>query len=150
MARSQETFSKKEKEKKKLIKARDKEQRKADRKDSAVDGSNLDNMLAYIDENGNITSTPPDPTKKKKINAEDIEVNVRRQEDLPPEDIIRKGTVSFFNDSKGFGFIVDQVSQESIFVHIKGVLDQIKERDKVTFEIEMGPKGPTAVRVKLI
>ena len=151
MGRSQETFNKKENEKKRAKKKQDKEQKKEERKANAAKGQSLDDMMAYVDENGNISSTPPDPTKKKKvINQEDIQIGVPKQEDLAPVDIVRKGTVTFFNDSKGYGFIKDHDTQESIFVHVNGLTNPIKENDKVTFEVEMGQKGPTAVKVKLV
>lgn len=150
MGRSQETFSKKEKEKKKLRKRQDKEQKKEDRKANSDKGKELDEMLAYVDDDGNITSTPPDPTKKKKvIKQEDIKIGTAKQEDLEPVDPIRKGIVAFFNPSKGYGFIKDQETQESIFVHQTGLVDAINENNRVTFEVEMGQKGPTAVKVKL-
>ena len=60
------------------------------------------------------------------------------------------GTVKFFNESKGYGFIKDHESQESIFVHVNGLEDPVKENDKVTFETEMGQKGINAIKVKLI
>jgi cold shock CspA family protein len=149
MAKSRETFNKKETEKNKEKKRKEKEQRKEERKANSKSGSKLEDMLAYVDENGNITSTPPDPTKKRVIREEDIEVSVRKQDPNQKVDPMRKGRVTFFNDSKGYGFIKDQDSQESIFVHINSVDGQIKEGDKVTFEVEMGPKGPNAVRVKI-
>jgi cold shock CspA family protein len=62
---------------------------------------------------------------------------------------IRNGTVTFFNDSKGYGFIKDLATQESIFVHINDLESPISENDKVTFETEKGHKGLNAVRVKL-
>jgi hypothetical protein len=64
MARSQETFNKKEAEKRKAQKRKEKEQRKEERKANAKEGKSLEEMMAYVDEDGNITSTPPDPTKK--------------------------------------------------------------------------------------
>jgi cold shock CspA family protein len=149
MAKSRETFNKKETEKNKSKKRKEKEQRKEERKANSKSGSKLEDMMAYVDENGNITSTPPDPTKKRVIREEDIEVSVRKQDPNLKVDPIRKGRVTFFNDSKGYGFIKDQESQESIFVHINSVDGQIKEGDKVSFEVEMGPKGPNAVRVKI-
>lgn len=106
-------------------------------------------MLAYLDENGNLSSKPPDPRKKITINVEDIEIGVRKQEPVNPEDLIRKGIVTFFNDSKGYGFIKDIETQESVFVHINSLNEPIKEQNKVTFEVEMGPKGANAVNVKL-
>ena len=61
-----------------------------------------------------------------------------------------QGTVKFFNTEKGLGFIKHDVSNKETFVHASGLIDEIKENDKVTFEVEMGQKGPTAVRVKLV
>jgi len=147
MGRSTETFSKKEREKKKAKKHLDKKEKAEDRKSSATKGKGLEDMMAYVDENGNITSTPPDPTKKKKISVDDIQIGVPKQEDIV-EEIERNGSVTFFNDSKGYGFIRDLQSQESVFVHINALSEPIKEGDKVTFEIERGPKGLTAVKVK--
>jgi cold shock CspA family protein len=149
MAKSRETFNKKETEKNKEKKRKEKEARKEERKANAKSSTNWEDMVAYVDENGNITSTPPDPTKKRVIKEEDIEIGVPKQSNVKV-DPIRKGKVTFFNDSKGYGFIKDLDSQESIFVHINSVIDQIKENDKVTFEVEMGHKGPNAVRVKVV
>jgi cold shock CspA family protein len=144
MGRSQETFGKKEKEKKRLKKRQDKSKRKEERKANPGGGS-LDDMIAYVDENGMITDTPPDITKKRKIDASTIEISVPKKED---EDPIRTGRVEFFNTAKGYGFIKDLENQEKYFVHVNGLLDQIKESDKVTFELEKGLKGMMAVRVK--
>ena len=59
------------------------------------------------------------------------------------------GTVKFFNESKGFGFIVDNASNEEFFVHVTGLVDKIREGDAVTFDVENGRKGMNAVEVKL-
>ena len=59
------------------------------------------------------------------------------------------GTVKFFNESKGFGFIVDNSSKEEIFVHVSGLVDNIREGDQVTFNYEEGKKGRNAVDVKI-
>lgn len=151
MAKSQETSNKKDLEKKKLQKKKEKEQRKEERKANAKEGKSFEDMLAYVDENGNITSTPPDPTKKKVIKEEDIVIGVRKQEPGEnQENSARKGRVTFFNTSKGYGFIKDLQTQESIFVHIHAVSTPIKENDTVTFETERGPKGLNAVRVKVV
>lgn len=148
MGRSQETFSKKEKEKKRLKKQLDKKEKAEDRKSNSDKGKSLEDMMAYIDENGNITSTPPDPTRRKKVvQAESIQIGVPKQEAVVHE-IIRNGTVTFFNESKGYGFIKDLQSQDSVFVHINGIVEQIKEGDKVTFETEQGQKGLNAIKVK--
>lgn len=60
-----------------------------------------------------------------------------------------QGTVKFYNEAKGFGFIVDDSSKEEIFVHSTGLIDQIKEGDKVTFDTTRGKKGMNAVSVKI-
>jgi cold shock CspA family protein len=149
MGRSQETFNKRDKEKKRLKKKQDKLQKKEERK-TTDSGKSFEDMFAYVDENGNLTSTPPDPKHKTAVKIEDIQISISRQADADPADLIRKGTVAFFNDSKGYGFIRDHESQESIFVHINGLLDRVKENDKVTFETEKGQKGLNAIKVKLI
>ncbi len=146
MAKSQETFSKKEKEKKRLKKRQDKLIKKEERKADSVGGS-LESMMAYVDEYGNITDTPPDPTKKKKIIASNIEIGVPKRED-EPEAAARQGKISYWNDSKGYGFIKDLITQENVFVHINGTLEAVKEGDTVTFEVERGQKGMNAVGVK--
>jgi cold shock CspA family protein len=150
MGRSQETFSKKEKEKKRHKKRQDKEQKKEERQENSNKGKGLDEMLAYVDDNGNITDTPPDPSKKRIVKQEDIQIGISRQEPIDPADLIKKGTVTFFNASKGYGFIKDHDTQESIFVHQNSLSAPIKENDKVTFEVEKGLKGLNAVNVKPI
>ncbi|MEO5685474.1 MAG: cold shock domain-containing protein [Chitinophagaceae bacterium] len=145
-----ETWNKKEREKKKQQNKKEKAERKQERQEKAKDGNNLESMMAYLDENGNLSSKPPDPRKKIIINAEDIEIGVPKHEPMNPEDLIRKGIVTFFNDSKGYGFIKDLETQESIFVHINALTEAIKENNKVSFEVEMGPKGANAVNVKLV
>lgn len=150
MAKSQATYSKKENEKKRLKKQKDKQEKKEERQSNAKKGLALEEMFAYVDENGNISSTPPDPKKKKIFNLEDVQIGITRQEDIIDENPIKKGTVTFFNDSKGYGFIKNTETQDSIFVHANGLVTQIKEGDKVTFEVEMGQKGPTAVKVSKV
>jgi cold shock CspA family protein len=149
MARSQETWSKKDVRNKKEKKRKDKEQKKIERKENGKSGSSLEDMIAYVDENGMITSTPPDPTKKQKIKLEDIQIGVSRRAEPEPEELIQKGIVTYMNDSKGFGFIRNLKTQESIFVHKKELLEPVQETDKVTFEVQMGMKGLNAVNVKL-
>lgn len=149
MGKSQETFGKKEREKKRKKKKDDKAKKKVNRKENA-EGGTLDDMIKpiYYDENGHMTDTPPDPMKKKvEIEAEDIVLGIPKkvEEYFNPN---RKGRVEFFNDSKGFGFIKDLDNQEKYFVHVNGLIDNIAEGDKVTYELEKGMKGMNAVRVK--
>ncbi len=61
-----------------------------------------------------------------------------------------KGTVKFFNDSKGFGFIIDDESKQEYFVHVTGIIDEIREGDAVEFELAEGKKGLNAVNVKVL
>jgi CspA family cold shock protein len=64
--------------------------------------------------------------------------------------IMQKGTVKFFNATKGFGFITPETGEKDVFVHSSGLLDEIRENDKVQFEVESGPKGLSATHVKVI
>jgi len=148
MGRSQETFGKKEREKKKAKKRKEKEEARLARKESGK--SSFDDMIAYVDENGVITDTPPDPTKKKEeIKAEDIEIGIPKKEDMEV-DVVRTGIVSFFNHDKGYGFIKEIGTNESMFVHINNTLEEISEGNKVTFEVQPGLKGPEATKVQVV
>jgi CspA family cold shock protein len=62
----------------------------------------------------------------------------------------KEGTVKFFNETKGFGFIIPADGSEEVFVHSSGLIDQIRENDKVDYEVERGKKGMNAVNVKVI
>ncbi len=149
MARSQDSWNKREKEKKRLKKKKAKQELKEERRAAAKSGE-LEDMMAYVDEFGNITDTPPDPTKKKEvIDAKSIEIGIPKKEKevFNPH---REGKVEFFNHQKGFGFIRDSENQEKYFVHVNGVLEEIDENDKVSFELERGARGMNAVKVKKI
>ncbi|WP_299886802.1 cold-shock protein [uncultured Lacinutrix sp.] len=150
MAKSQQTFNKLEKEKKRLKKREDKrkkmEARKAQKEENGTDGI----QFAYVDYNGNLVDTPPDPEDKIETEADNIVLGVPKKEDMPEPDPIRKGKVSFYDSSKGFGFIIDAEDQEKYFCHVSGLIDEITENDKVQFELEKGMKGLNAVRVKKI
>lgn len=148
MGKSQETFGKKEKEKKRAKQRQDKAEKMEERRANAKKGKTLDEMMAYLDENGNISSTPPDPRRKKTFKLEDMEIGIPKQRPGEQEEVIRTGLVTFFNDAKGFGFIKDLKTQESVFIHVNQLSERINENDKVNFEVEMGPKGPNAINVK--
>lgn len=63
---------------------------------------------------------------------------------------MQEGTVKFFNETKGYGFINDTNSGKDIFVHLSGLIDKINENDKVSYEIEESPKGLNAIDVRVI
>jgi cold shock CspA family protein len=147
MGRSQETFGKKEVRKKKEQKRKEKEQKRTLRKSDGKKNS-FDQMIAYVDEFGRITSTPPDPDKKTVVTAESIDLDMTRTNQDNPADFLHKGVITFFNDSKGYGFIRDLESKKSVFVHANNLLEPVAENNIVVFEITKGPKGPAAKNVK--
>lgn len=152
MAKSQETYSKKEKTKKRLQKRKEKEQLREEKKQTGNSSTSFEDMLAYVDEDGNLTTTPPDPTRKRKaIKAEDIAVSVPKLEEMEEDPSIpRTGTVTFFNHEKGFGFIEDAVTKERVFVHINDLSEPISENEKVSFTAVNSPRGKQAENVKKI
>ena len=142
-----ESFAKKEKAKKKDKDKQDKAQKMKDRKAQNVKGKSLENMMAYLDEEGNITNTPPDQKKRREINLDDIQLGAAP---VIAEEVVRMGMISFFNEAKGYGFITEDVTRENIFVHNNQLSGPVKERDRVTFEKERTPKGYSAIKVKKI
>jgi len=147
MARSKITFNKREKEKQRQKQKQEKREKMEERKASASKGKSLDEMMAYIDENGNISSTPPDPDKKKVFSVEEIEIGIPKRSDGPDENI-NTGVVNYFNESKGFGFIIDNHSNERLFFHVNQLEELVKENDVVSYDIEKGIKGLNAVNIK--
>ncbi len=107
-------------------------------------GKGLDEMMAYLDEYGNLTSVPPPAGRRKEINVQDIVLGAAPVE---AEEVRRKGVVSFFSD-KGYGFIIDNRSKEKIFVHKNELAQVVREGDKVTFEMEKTARGYSAIRVE--
>ena len=136
------SFNKKELEKKKEQKRKEKQQRKEERK--ACGSKTFDEMIAYIDENGMITNAPPDPDKKKAVDLDSITVSIPKKEET-----VLNGRVEYFNTDKGYGFIKNLAGTEKYFFHISNAPANIAERDMVTFELERGEKGKTAVKIVL-
>lgn len=147
MAKSNETFNKKEKEKKRLKKQQEKKERAEQRKAGAEKGKSLEDMMAYIDEDGNITDKPPIGTKPRSVDISEVSIATPKQV-AEPEDLVKTGVITFFNTSKGFGFIRDNNTQESIFFHTNNLTYQAKENDRVTFGTMKGPKGLAAIEIK--
>ncbi len=146
MGRSQESFNKKNIRNKKEKKRKEKEKKRLARKEQ--DKTSPDDMIAYVDEHGNILDAPPDPEEKEEIKAENIELGVPKRDTADENDLVHKGIVDFYNDAKGFGFIKDLENKQSYFVHINNAEDELKEGLLVTFEIGSGQKGPAAMNVK--
>ena len=141
------TVDKRENEKKRLARRAEKQKRKEEKKLSPKANS-LDDMIAYVDENGMITSTPPtENIKKEEVNQEEILISVPKKEKEEP--VVLKGKVDFFNTSKGFGFIKEQVRGERYFFHVNNLLSKIEENDIVTFDLERGLKGMNAINIRL-
>ena len=130
------TTNKKEKEKKKAKAKQEKAQKMLDRKQNTKKGKSLEEMMAYVDENGNLSSTPPGAPGQKTLNT------------TTTKDSARKGTLTSFNDAKGYGFITDLMTKESIFVHASSFKQLIQKNDAVSFEIERNAKGASAVNVR--
>ena len=137
---------KRENEKKRLAKREEKLKKKESRKLSGT--SSFDDMIAYVDENGMITSTPPtEDIKKEEINPDEIIIATPKKEEEEPT--ILRGRVEFFNESRGFGFIKDLSGVEKYFFHVNNVVGNIAENNIVTFDLERGVKGMNAVNISL-
>ncbi len=141
------SFNKRDIEKKKLSKRLEK-QKKKDEKKTSGKGKGFDDMIAYVDENGMITDTPPDLEKKENIETEDILISVPKKEDLP-EETMNRGRVEHLNQAKGYGFIKDIAGTDKYFFHVSECIDEVAEGNIVLFELRKGKKGMNAVEVKL-
>lgn len=141
------SFTKRDLEKKKQEKRLAKQQKKEERKSSGT--SSFDDMIAYVDENGVISDTPPTPSEKpQEIDMSTIAISTPRRED-EPEEAVREGRIEHFNVSKGYGFVKDLKNAEKYFFHISGLIDSVIENNIVTFELEKGARGLNAVKIQL-
>ncbi|PPK87259.1 putative cold-shock DNA-binding protein [Neolewinella xylanilytica] len=140
-----DTFNKKERNKKRQKKKRDKQYKREQKKLSSTKPPEF----MYVGEDGNLTTQAPDPSLKKKISIEDIDVSTPKSEKSGESKFVKTGFVKFLNLEKGYGFIIDDESNESYFVHVDSLEGPIRDGDKVVFEAGRGPKGPIAVGVKL-
>lgn len=146
MAGSQ-SFGKRENEKKKQAKRLEKQKRKEERQAGGT--ASLDDMIAWVDESGNLTDVPPEEReiRKKEIKLEDIAVSTPKKEDADDEPM--RGRVEYFNSDKGYGFIKDLAGTDKYFFHISSAPQDIKEGNIVNFELERGTRGMNAVRITL-
>lgn len=143
MAKPKQTSQKSEREKKKKVKQREKEEKRVQRKANSNKGKGFEQMLAYMDHNGQLSSTPPDPKLKVEIKVEDILIGARSFIVDRGSDI-KTGRVAIFNSERNFGFIKDSLSQEKIFFHISDTDYPVQEGDAVNYELASGPKGVSA------
>ena len=141
-----DSFSKKENFKKKLQKQKEKAMRREERKDNNDKGKSLDDMIMYVDKNGQLTSTPPDREDNADFDLNNIQLGAAKIEE---EDPIKTGIVTFFSE-KGYGFITEDQSKENVFFHSNNCIDQIKKGNKVAFEKERSPKGFSAINIKIV
>ena len=138
------TFNKRENEKKRAQRRKEKEQRREERKANKKETS-FEDMIAYVDENGNISDTPPDLTKKKVIKESDIDLTSKNMGGATK--VGNHGMVKFFDTEKGYGFIVRDETNEEFFFHHSSADFPIAQQDRVSFDTERGPKGMNAVRI---
>lgn len=139
-----DSFNKKEREKKRQKRKKEKREKKEQQK---LDGKSSIEFM-YVDADGNLTPVKPDPAEKQEFNLEDIQISTPKDSEWEAEELEKNGSVKFFNADKGFGFIIEDNTKENYFVHVNNLIDPIQDNDKVTFEIETGPKGLMAVNVK--
>lgn len=139
------SLNKRELEKKRQGKRLEKLQRKEERKANKGNGT-FEDMIAYVDENGVITDTQPDPIAK--TDMDDIEVSVSRKEDIEEKSL--QGRVEYFNADKGYGFIKNNGNAQKYFFHISNAPASIAEGAMVMFELERGQKGMNAVNIVFV
>lgn len=138
-----DSFSKKENSKKKIKKQQDKVSRREDRKANNNKGKSLDDMIVYVDINGNFTSVPPHLQVKNDDLVNKRNANRRMAND---KDAIYTGIVTYFSE-KGYGFITEDVTNENVFFHYAQLNQEVNKHDKVSFKKESTPKGSRAIDI---
>lgn len=141
-----DSFAKKEKIKKKEKKRQDKAQRIEDRKSDNDKGKSLDDMIMYVDEYGNFTTTKPDAQAKVEIDIDEIQLGAAP---VHREQVLNTGVVNYFSE-KGYGFIIADKTGERLFVHANELSEPVQEGDKVSFDKEKTARGLSAVNVNKI
>ncbi len=140
------TSGKREREKIKQSKRQNKQRKKEERQSGG--SRSFEDMLAYVDENGVLHTTPQEVSVQDEIDASQIEVSVPRRTE--PEEVVPfQGRVEYFDAAKGYGFIKDLSDSEKYFFHITNAPAEIAEGNSVTFEIERGTRGMNAVRISI-
>lgn len=138
-----ESFTKKENTKKKLKRFKDKQLRRDDRKENNNKGKNFEDMIVYVDVNGHFTAVPPHLQNRDA----DLEKAKKAQESATRHNDDFTGIVNYISE-KGFGFITEDETGESVFFHIGQLTQTFKKNNKVTYKKELGAKGYQAVDLK--
>lgn len=141
------SFGKRDNEKKRQSKREEKLKRKEDRKANTLKGAPLEEMFAYVDENGMITSTPPELQQKEEIELDNIVISTPKKIESDESTVLR-GKVERFFDQKGYGFIKDLNSNNKYFFHISAAPEDIREGQTVFFELERGPRDMNATKIR--
>ncbi len=146
MAKSN-SFNKKEIEKRKQEKRQAKQHKKEERK--ANESRTFEEMIAYVDQNGVITSTPPDTKTKEDIVLENISISVPKKPDNE-DNLPLTGRIEYYDEIKGFGFIKDKNSVNKYFFHKSNAPLGIKKNNLVSFELERRQKGIIAINIQFV
>lgn len=141
-----DSFFKKENQKKKVKKRQDKVLKREDRKVNNNKGKTLEEMIIYVDVNGNFTETPPH-LQKNESDYPNFDSPNRKSENNETQDYT--GFVKFLSD-KGYGFITDDKTHENIFFHSTQLTETVDKNDKVKYRKEDSLKGFRAVSIKKI
>lgn len=141
-----DTFNKKALQQKKAKKKKDKLERREERKMNNDKGKSLEEMTVYLDEYGQITDVPPDKQKRKKINLEDIQLGAAASQ----SDTVYNGMISLYFTDKGYGFITEDHTRETVFVHNNNILDSVSEKVRVQYKKSKTPKGFEAIEVRIL
>lgn len=145
-----EFFSKRDREKKKQQARKEKEERTRERKEASRNGNSLAQMMAYVDENGDLTSIPQDHTKRREISIDEIQIGVPKGNEANSMERFDEGIITYYNFEKGFGFIRDSKTKQSVFVHNKQLSSSVEVNDKVKYIVSRGVKGLEATEVSII
>lgn len=146
-----ENQAKKDQKKKKAQAKQEKAARADLRKQNSDKGRSLEEMFMYVDEFGNLSSVPPDPSKRKSVDPDEIvfQITAGRNTAEPP-DAPRSGKIHYFSHAKAFGFITDTQTGDRIFVHASELTSPVKEGDAVTYIRQRNQKGFFATEVTLV
>lgn len=143
-----DSYNKKAVRKRKAEKRKIKQQRREERKLDNDKGKSWKEMIVYLDEFGQPTDVPPAEQERSEVELDDILLGAAPVEIV--EEVPLTGVVKSFFSDKGYGFILEDNSGDSVFVHTNNLLEPISENDKVTYDKEKTAKGFAAINVQKI